>query len=122
MFVANLIENRRSFMFRRKSANRKIVIERDIIRIISDSGVIEKEIKINSTDKITMQDRYDIPFGRLQDTFAEVKGVHTKNKLLLEQDGQTQEFEFVINSAHGIEQLKKEILYWKSLGYKVDEE
>ena len=55
------------------------------------------------------------------ETFAEVRGIHSKNKLHLENEGQSQKFEFAINSALGIERLKKEILYWKSLGYEVNE-
>ena len=121
MFVANLIEKGKNSFFGRKSPDCRIVIERNTVRIISESGMIDKEININSETKISMRDRYDIPFGRLPETFAEVRGIHSKNKLHLENEGQSQKFEFAINSALGIERLKKEILYWKSLGYEVNE-
>ena len=133
MFVANLTKTREMkrrektgilgfFSFGRgtkSTSPRKIVIQKNMIHIVTDEGKIDQEVDINTMDRILMDDPYNVGFGSIPIHYRDISGKKTKNVLILEKDGETQKFEFKIESTNDVREMRKQILYWKSLGNKV---
>lgn len=136
MFIANLIENKESKrsakmglfgLFSSKSrhtvkhpAHHRIMIEMNTVSIVNDEGIIDEQLEIGKSDRIALNDPYHATFEEVPTTYANLNGVDSSNTLLIEKDGDTRKYSFEIDSCNSINHLKNQILFWKSLGIKVE--
>ena len=136
MFVANLIDSSKKskgsgkmFGFLSKSSElessdpiHQIIIEKNLIRIITPEGYISREFDIIETSTVLMKDVLDVSFGNIQKQYSNLKGSASTNSIQFEHQGSKEKLEFEIDSYTSIGELKKQILYWKSKGIKVLDE
>lgn len=133
MFVANLIESKEPVKTEKKgffglfssktppptstNAQRQVLIDGNLIRIINDRGSIDEEIKLSAADQIIMRDSYNVPRDLLQDKYPELKDGSVNNYLRTHGN----DYKFRIDSYAEVRELQKYILFWKSQGIKVIE-
>jgi len=136
MFVANLLKihdsnkgQKRGFLGIFSSGkgnsqsrkNDKIVIKKNLIHVISEKGYVVEEVDVNTMERIMLNDPYNIGFGNIPSHYRDLGGKNAKNMLILEREGNTQKFEFAIESTHDMCELRKQILFWKSQGHLVQD-
>ena len=134
MFVSNLIKTHKSskdekrglldlFTSKRgKPQTRKgerIVIKQNMVYLVTDQGFVTEEVDIDKADGILMDDPYNVGYGNIPNHYGMVNQKSKKNILFLEKDGNTQDFEFTIESTDAMCELRKLVLHWKSKGHAV---
>lgn len=102
------------------SSNKMIEIGVDQIDLKSANNEIIGSFDLAKTKKIMLNKDFGMPQESIADIAQEMKGKPKKNFIIIEQNGQFQKFDFLVDSYYMLKQMDKIIEQWQQRGIEVN--
>jgi Ca2+/Na+ antiporter len=101
------------------SGQKIIEIEADLITLKSVHNKIIDSFDLTKSEKISLNKDFGMPQESIADIAQEMKGKPKQNFIIIEQNGEIQKFDFLVDSYYMIKQLDKIIEQWQQKGIEV---
>lgn len=101
------------------SGHKRIEMDQETIRILNANGETLDLINLNTVDAIEVKEAYRMPQETLKDMADEMGGYPQRHYIRIEQDGESRQLDFEVDTYYMLKQLEKVVTAWTHAGYKL---